>query len=58
MTWSIGDVASSRIGVISDPEILERDISDDDAFIVIGTDGIWEFLSNQEVSDILWPFYL
>jgi len=25
---------------------------------VIGSDGIWEVLSNREVCDIIMPFYL
>jgi len=25
--------------------------------MVIGSDGVWEFLSNQEVAQIVWPFY-
>jgi len=28
-----------------------------DKFAVIGSDGIWEFLTNQEVVELVWPFY-
>jgi serine/threonine protein phosphatase PrpC len=29
-----------------------------DQFIVIASDGVWEFLSNEEVSAIVMPHYL
>ena len=33
------------------------DLAQNDNFVVIGSDGIWEFLSNQEVAEIAVPFY-
>ncbi len=24
---------------------------------MVASDGVWEFLSNQEVADLVWPFY-
>jgi serine/threonine protein phosphatase PrpC len=29
----------------------------DDLFLVIASDGVWEFLSNEEVGKITSPFY-
>ena len=29
----------------------------DDKLIVIASDGVWEFLSNEEVANIVWPFF-
>ena len=29
-----------------------------DKFIVIASDGVWEFLNNEDVAKIVWPFYL
>ena len=29
----------------------------DDKFLVIASDGVWEFLTNKEVVRIVWPFY-
>ena len=29
----------------------------EDKIIVVASDGLWEFLSNKEVIDILSPFY-
>ena len=38
--------------VSAEPEIIERTITKDDAFIVIATDGLWDVLSNQAVAQI------
>lgn len=29
-----------------------------DKFIIIASDGVWEFLSNEDIARIVWPFYL
>ncbi len=39
------------------PEVTEFILDSDDRFLVIATDGVWEFLSNQEVVDIVTPYY-
>ena len=57
MSRSFGDHAAVEVGVISEPEILEMNLVEDDKFIVIASDGVWEFLSNEEVVKIVEPFY-
>ena len=32
-----------------DPEVLEWELSDQDAFFVLASDGVWEFLSSTQV---------
>ncbi len=49
MSRSIGDSVANEIGVWSIPEIKEFYIDDYYNFIVIGSDGLWEFLSNEKV---------
>ena len=34
-------------------EILELDMCKDDKFIVIASDGVWEFLQNEDVANIV-----
>ena len=55
---SFGDFSSEEIGVITIPEIKEFDVNYSDVNImVIGTNGIWEFLTNEKVRDIILPYY-
>jgi len=55
MSRSIGDGECKGVGVIPDPEIThitysppETDTSDGDLFIIVASDGIWEFISSEE----------
>jgi serine/threonine protein phosphatase PrpC len=57
MSRSLGDTVAHSVGVSSVPEVKSFLISPDDKFIVIGSDGVWEFLSNEEVAEIVLPFY-
>ena len=58
MSRSIGDLKSKTIGVISEPGILEYDINETTKFIVLASDGVWEFLKNEMVIDIGKRFYI
>lgn len=53
MSRSIGDYVAHQYGVSSDPELSIYEIQPEDQYIVIASDGVWEFLSNQEVVDTL-----
>ena len=55
MSRSFGDKAGREVGVISEPEIMKFDICEEDKFIIIASDGVWEFLSSEEVF-ILFSF--
>lgn len=39
--------------ITSFPEIMEYELNDDDEFMVLGCDGIWEVKTNQEVVDFI-----
>ena len=47
MSRSFGDWVASSVGVSSDPEIMAHSITSEDKFILIASDGVWEFLSNS-----------
>ena len=32
-------------------------MDNDDKFLILASDGVWEFLSNDEVIDIIVPFW-
>lgn len=38
-------------------EILELDLCKEDKFIVLASDGVWEFLQNQDVAEIVLPYF-
>ena len=58
MSRSFGDEIGHNIGIIVDPEILEHFFEKEDKFIILASDGIWEFISNEEVVDIVKDYYL
>ena len=45
-------------GVIVNPEIDEYQLLNEDKFIILASDGIWEFISSEEVVNIVKDFYL
>jgi len=62
MSRSIGDGECKRFGVIPDPEIKRFDIgaapanapeADGDRFIIVASDGVWEFIDSQEACEIV-----
>ena len=57
MTRSFGDRVAATVGVMSEPEIKEFDFCEEDKYMIIASDGIWEFISSQECIDIIKDFY-
>jgi len=57
MSRSVGDRVATEVGVISDPVVtyhyLRRAV---DQYLVLGSDGVWEFMSNSEVLDVVKRF--
>lgn len=33
-------------------------LTPEEKFIIIASDGVWEFLSNEDIAKIVWPFYV
>jgi protein phosphatase 2C family protein 2/3 len=61
MSRSIGDLGMRRWGVIPDPEVreYELDVGGDgerDLFLIVASDGIWEFIESQEACEIAHRF--
>jgi serine/threonine protein phosphatase PrpC len=57
MTRSIGDKAGIDIGLIYTPEILEHRLTHEDKFLIVASDGLWEFLSNKKVVQIVEKYW-
>ena len=57
MSRSIGDRLAHRVGVSDIPEIKEFNIQEVSPYaVVLASDGVWEFMSNEEVRDIVYRF--
>ena len=58
MSRSFGDEIAHLVGVITDPEIIEYYFCKEDKFIIIGSDGLWEFVKSDECIEIVKDYYL
>jgi serine/threonine protein phosphatase PrpC len=56
MSRSLGDAVAHTAGVSSEPEFFEYEFNKDheDLILVMASDGLWEFMSNEEVMDIAY----
>ena len=73
MSRSLGDYVAQSVGVTPEPgkyigfwsfftvlslvEFNIYDINQNDRIIIIASDGVWEFLSNEEVGAIALKYY-
>lgn len=55
-TRSIGDDMAESVGVVAEPELLVKTLGPKDVFVCLASDGVWEFLTNQTVTDIIMNF--
>mmetsp|Transcript_106859 Transcript_106859/g.319481 ORF Transcript_106859/g.319481 Transcript_106859/m.319481 type:complete len:350 (-) Transcript_106859:76-1125(-) len=53
MTRSIGDTLGTTAGVTSTPDVKALKVQSDWRFMLICSDGIWEFIDTQEAIDIV-----
>ena len=57
MSRSFGDKLGKDIGVIAEPLIVEYNLNKTVKYIVIASDGIWEYMNNQQVMNIGNMYY-
>ena len=50
-TRSIGDTKAKEIGICADPEYTEVCIPNHDVIFVLGSDGIFDFVSNEAIAE-------
>lgn len=53
MTRSFGDQVAASVGVSAIPEVVTRVINSRDRFVILASDGIWEFITSEEAVDIV-----
>ena len=52
MSRSLGDFEAKACGVISTPEIFEYVLTKSSKYLAICSDGVWEFIQNEQVRDL------
>nr|GMC46798.1 probable protein phosphatase 2C 72 [Ipomoea batatas] len=57
MSRAFGDFLLKYHGIISTPEVSYHNLSPNDHFLVLATDGVWDVLSNDEVMSIVCSAY-
>ena len=53
MSRSIGDFAAKTVGVTATPSTVKYNVNPSDRFMIIASDGVWEFIDNQEAVDLV-----
>ena len=57
MTRSIGDEAAKKIGVIYEPELFIYELENEHRIIIVGSDGLWKYITNDEAIKIAANIY-
>ena len=58
MSRSIGDMDAKKVGVIPNPEFIEYILDSKAKYMIVCSDGVFEFISNEEVMKIGNNYYL
>ena len=58
MSRSFGDFQCKKYGVINEPSFVEYNLDENCKYLVIGSDGVWDFLDNEIVVKIGNKYYL
>ena len=53
MGRSIGDHLVKSVGVIATPEVKQHVVGEHDLYVVLASDGVWEFIESQPAIDIV-----
>ena len=57
MSRSFGDGVAESLGVVATPDVKFFDRKPDDRALIICSDGVIEFMSNEQIGEIIQPFY-
>lgn len=55
---TLGDEVAKSVGVSCECDVIEKDVNPEMCFIVAASDGVWEFLDNEAVKNIVIPYYI
>ncbi len=54
---TLGDEVAKSVGVICTPEFIEKNYSSE-SYIIVASDGLWEFYSDEQVKDLSYKQFL
>ena len=54
MSRAIGDEIAKFFGVLAEPEVKCIKVEKNDLFITVSSDGVWEFLTNEDVINMIY----
>ena len=57
MTRSFGDKAGIKAGTNAEPELIEHHLQSSDKIIIVASDGVWEYLQNDDVMKMVTPYF-
>jgi len=46
---ALGDLNALRVGLVPTPEVFKHTLRPEDRFLILASDGVWEFMENDEV---------
>jgi serine/threonine protein phosphatase PrpC len=55
MARSFGDTVAASVGCIAEPEVMVRKCEPSDKALIMGSDGVWEFIPSDEACRIAGP---
>ena len=48
---------AASVGCVSEPEVGKYQIQQEDAFMIVASDGLWEFISSQQVVETVGQLF-
>ena len=57
LSRSIGDLVGEEVGIISEPDIIIKNIDSTCKYIVMGSDGLWDMIKPYDANRIVNPFF-
>ena len=57
LSRSIGDLIGEEIGIISEPDIIIKNIDSTCKYIILGSDGLWDMIKPYDANRIVNPYF-
>ena len=57
MSRSFGDTIAQTVGLICEPDVKSFNLQNEDKIIIIASDGLYQYLNNEDIVDIIKDFY-